>query len=93
VMLKSEAADLIIRLRELNYGITIMNAEGATGKVKVLLSIIKRKDLVEFIHVLNQYNPQTFYTIEEVRSVNEGVFRASSKKHIFRFHQMIRKHK
>lgn len=93
VMLKSEAADLIIRLRELNYGITIMNAEGATGKVKVILSIIKRKDLVEFINVLNQYNPQTFYTIEEVRSVNEGVFRASSKKHIFRFHQMIKKHK
>ncbi len=93
VMLKSEAADLIIRLRELNYGITIMNAEGATGKVKVILSIIKRKDLVEFINVLNQYNPQTFYTIEEVRSVNEGVFRASSKRHIFRFHQMIKKHK
>ncbi|HOY30610.1 MAG TPA: DUF2179 domain-containing protein [Bacteroidales bacterium] len=93
VMLKSEAADLIIRLRELNYGITIMNAEGATGKVKVILSIIKRKDLEEFITVLNNYNPQTFYTIEEVRSVNEGVFRATSRKHIFRFHQMIRKHK
>ncbi|HQI70657.1 MAG TPA: DUF2179 domain-containing protein [Bacteroidales bacterium] len=93
VMLKSEAADLIIRLRELNYGITVMHAEGATGKVKVLLSIIKRKDLVEFINVLNQYNPQTFYTIEEVRSVNEGVFRTSSKKHIFRSLQMIKKHK
>ncbi|HOV11996.1 MAG TPA: DUF2179 domain-containing protein [Bacteroidales bacterium] len=93
VMLKSEAADLIIRLRELNYGINVMHAEGATGKVKVLLSIIKRKDLVEFINVLNQYNPQTFYTIEEVRSVNEGVFRTSSKKHIFRSLQMIKKHK
>ncbi len=93
VMMRSEAVELIAHLRASNYGITILNAEGATGKVKVILSIIKRKDVNDFISILNEFNPQSFYTIEEVRAVNEGVFRTSSKRHIFRLNQMIRKHK
>ncbi|HNW89289.1 MAG TPA: DUF2179 domain-containing protein [Bacteroidales bacterium] len=93
VMMRSEAVELIAHLRASNYGITMLNAEGATGKVTVILSIIKRKDVNDFISILNEFNPQSFYTIEEVRAVNEGVFRTSSKRHVFRLHQMIRKHK
>lgn len=93
VILKNEAPELVAHLKESQYGITILDAEGAKGKVKVIFSIIKRKDVNDFISILNELNPQSFYTIEEVRSVNEGVFRTSSRKHIFNLNQMIRKHK
>lgn len=93
VILRNEANELITHLKTSNYGLTILNAEGATGKVKVIFSIIKRKDVIDFIKIINEFTPQAFYTIEEVRAVNEGVFRTASRKHIFRLNQMIKKHK
>ena len=93
IILKKQAQELIAYLKQQNYGLTILDAEGATGKVKVIFSIVKRRDAREVISAINDFDPHSFYTIEEVRSVNEGVFRTSSRKHIFSLNQMIRKHK
>lgn len=93
VILKNQAPELIAHLKESHYGITILDAEGAMGKVKVIFSIIKRKDVSDFIGIINELNPQSFYTIEEVRSVNEGVFKTSSRKHLINLNLMTKKHK
>lgn len=78
VILTDESPALIERLRADSYGITIVDAIGAKGPVKVLFSIIRRKDIPAFLDILNQYNPHAFYTIEEVKAVNEGVFRKNA---------------
>lgn len=83
IILKRDAQDLVDYLKEQNYGLTILDAEGATGKVKVIFSIIKRKDAQNVISIINQFDPASFYTIEEVRSVNEGVFRTSRRRTLF----------
>jgi uncharacterized protein YebE (UPF0316 family) len=74
VITRKDSSDLVIRLRSLNYGVTELNAEGSTGPVKVLLMVIKRQDTKQVVATIKQFNPQAFYSIEEVKSVKEGVF-------------------
>jgi len=80
VIVKAETAELINELRLQNYGLTIVDAEGSQQKVKIIFSVIKRENVQHFISVINQYNPHAFYTIEDVRSINEGVFKRNRKK-------------
>lgn len=58
-------------LRKRNYGVTIVDAEGMSGTVKILFTIIPRTELDSVLAIIQQVNPQAFYTIEDVRFVNE----------------------
>jgi len=80
---KKDTANLIAHLREANYGVTAVDATGKNGPVQMLFSIIKKKDLADALSIINQHNPQAFYTIEEVQRVNEGYFRAAQKRSFF----------
>jgi uncharacterized protein YebE (UPF0316 family) len=93
VILSIDTHELIDQLKAANYGLTLLDAEGGKGKVKVVFSIIKRKDVKHFVGILNEFSPHSFYTIEEIRSVNEGVFRSSSKRHLLRMNTMVKKQK
>jgi uncharacterized protein YebE (UPF0316 family) len=72
------------RLRDSGYGVTIVNGEGATGAVKLLYTIIKRKDLGKVAGIIHSTHPNAFISIEEVRSAESGIFpgqtRSSEKK-------------
>jgi uncharacterized protein YebE (UPF0316 family) len=80
IIAKTNTNELIQRLREANYGVTIADAEGKDGPVKILFSTMKRKDLQDALRIINQSNPHAFYTVEEVQQVNEGYFRASANR-------------
>ncbi len=93
VILSVDTHELIDQLKAANYGLTLLDAEGGKGKVKVVFSIIKRKDVKHFVDILNEFSPHSFFTIEEVRSVNEGVFRTGSKRQLLRMNFMVKKQK
>ncbi len=93
VILNVETHELIDQLRAASFGLTVLDAEGSKGKVKVVFSIIKRKDVKHFINILNEYSPHSFYTIEEVRSVNEGVFRTNSRRQFQKMNVSVKKQK
>lgn len=80
VVPKSDTTELIAELKSQNFGLTVVDAEGAQQKVKLIFSVIKRENVGHFVSVINHYNPHAFYTIEDVKSVNEGVFRRNRKK-------------
>ena len=82
-ILRKENQDLIDYLNKHNFGLTVVDAAGARGKVKVLFSIIKRKDTQAFLNILYDFEPEAFYTIEDVKTTNEGVFRSSTRSSIF----------
>jgi uncharacterized protein YebE (UPF0316 family) len=80
---KYDTTELINYLKERNYGITSVAAEGSRGPVKVIFSIIKRKDIGDFVSIINRYNPNAFYTIEDVRAVHEGVIHNTPSRSVF----------
>jgi len=80
VILSSESPELIGALKLHNFGLTILDAEGAKGRVKILFSIIRRKEIPLFLNTLHEYHPTAFYTIEDVKEAKEGVFKNSGQK-------------
>jgi uncharacterized protein YebE (UPF0316 family) len=90
---RSDSGNLVNTLRAQNYGITVVDAEGSHGKVKIIFSVVKRENITGFISIINEYNPQAFYTVEDVRSVNEGVFRHDRKPFSVTFGLLKRKGK
>lgn len=76
VMPKKDTTDLIKYLREQGYGVTSVEVEGMKGKIKMLLSIINRKDAKEYINMVHRFNPNAFYTVEDIKSVKEGYFKS-----------------
>ena len=80
---KERIHEFIDVLQKHNYGYTIINAEGSTGELKVIFSIIKRKSLPHLITHINDIDSNTFYTVEEVKSVKKGIFRQPERKNQF----------
>ena len=74
IITRKDASELIEALRSRNYGTTIVDAQGATGSVKLIFTVIKRKDVDDVVSLINHFNPKAFYSMEEVRTANEGVF-------------------
>ena len=74
VITSEDGSDLQNYLRAQNFGVTSVSALGVTGRVRLIISVIKRKDLDAYISIVKQYNPKAFISIEDVRSVQEGYF-------------------
>lgn len=74
IITKKEASELIAALTEQGYGITHHDAHGANNVVSIIHTIVKRTDLAKVEGIIRTYNPKAFYTIEEVKFVNQGVF-------------------
>ncbi len=74
VITQKDATELIEHLREKNYGVTSIDAEGVKGKVHVIYIIIRRHDIVNVAGIISEFNPQAFYTIEDIRLVSRGIF-------------------
>jgi uncharacterized protein YebE (UPF0316 family) len=79
VVPKVDTTKLIRHLRELNFGTSVVDIEGMSGKLKMIFTIVKRKDLKEVLEVIQEHNPAAFVTIEDVRTAKEGYFRVSRK--------------
>jgi uncharacterized protein YebE (UPF0316 family) len=74
IITKEDPTELMKYLRSHEYGVTSIDGTGATGKVKMVFTIIKRQDLLNVVDIIKQFHPNAFYSIEEVKSVAEGVF-------------------
>lgn len=83
VITYKDAHELVINLREKKYTVTVLEAEGVTGPVKLIFLVIKRINSGEVIKLIKHYNPNAFYTIEDVKFVSGGVF-PSFENHNFK---------
>jgi uncharacterized protein YebE (UPF0316 family) len=90
IITKEDPADLMQYLRTHDYGVTSIDGEGATGKVKMVFTIIKRQDLPHVIGIIKQFSPTAFYSVEEVKSVAEGVFPGRRSHGVFSWMDSLR---
>jgi uncharacterized protein YebE (UPF0316 family) len=65
---------LVNALQSLNLGVTLIDAHGSKGPVKMIFTIVKRKDVSTVRELIREVNPQAFYSIEDIRIANQGVF-------------------
>jgi len=74
IITQKEGSELIESLKCGDYGVTYTPAQGAKGPVKIIFTIVKRKDINHVLKIVRKCNPHAFFTIEDVRSVRKGVF-------------------
>lgn len=79
IILSQGGEDLAQRLRSAGYGVTVVNGMGAEGGVKLLYTVIQRKNLDEITNVIKSINPNAFYSVEELRTVESGIFPLPAK--------------
>jgi uncharacterized membrane-anchored protein YitT (DUF2179 family) len=70
--------------------VTSVDGEGATGRVKMVFTIIRRQDLAHVVSIIKQFHPTAFYSVEEVKSVAEGVFPERSSRGVFSWIDSLR---
>lgn len=69
-----DAHELMSMLCSNGFGATLLEGEGSKGKVNIIQSVVSRKSIKEIQQLLDEYDPNLFYSIEDVRSVTKGVF-------------------
>lgn len=90
VFAHERSAELVHTLNGQGYGVTVVEAHGAREKVDLIYSIVKRNELSNVLDVITRFNPKAFYTIEDVKSVNEGIFTPKKPNSIFPFSYVLR---
>jgi uncharacterized protein YebE (UPF0316 family) len=80
IISRREVADLIAMLKAAEYGVTSLDAEGTTGPVKVVLTVIKRKELHNMLTIIKAFDPRAFYSVDEIQTAAAGVFPAAKRR-------------
>lgn len=80
IVTTDESCDAITAyLQSENHGVTCLDARGSRGTVTMILSLVNRSELSRITLGIERINPRAFFSIEDVRYVNEGVFRHRSR--------------
>ena len=72
---QQDATELSEALRAAGWGVTSVRAAGHSGDVSLIFSVIKRADVGQYMAMVEKHHPDSFSSIEEVRSIRRGVYR------------------
>jgi uncharacterized protein YebE (UPF0316 family) len=75
-----DARDLIESLRAAQFGLTLVDAEGATGPVTIILTVIQRRRLGAVVSLIHAFDSRTFYSVEDVQEAAAGIFPTSRSR-------------
>jgi len=60
IIVQDHVEELNSHLRATGYGVTSVDAEGASGTVKLIYTIVRRRDLPEVTSIIHHYHPNAF---------------------------------
>jgi uncharacterized protein YebE (UPF0316 family) len=83
IILTEDGCKLKERLSSCGYGVTVVDGYGVNGYVKIVYTIIRRKDIDNVVSIINQCNSKAFYSVEDARTAKEGVFPMSKTTGLF----------
>lgn len=80
VQIVTEDKTLAEILRSFGYGITIVEGHGKTGPRTVLYATLKRRNLPQFMKIVEEKSDKAFVTILDTRKTRGGFFADVAKK-------------
>jgi uncharacterized protein YebE (UPF0316 family) len=80
IVTTEESTDAIAAFLEAeHFGVTYLDAQGSRGNVRMILTLVNRTDVPRITEHIEKTNPKAFFSIEDVRYVNQGVFRPKAQ--------------
>ena len=71
----------IVRKSDASWRGLQIPAEGSTGPVHIVYTVVKRSEIPDVVGAIQRLNPKAFFLVEDVRSVSEGVFRLTGPRY------------
>ena len=93
IITSKDASELIEFIKSAGYGVTSVNAQGATGQVHIIYTIIKRSNIQDITEIIDRFNPKSFYSIEDIRFAKEGVFPLNKSPYKKNYLNLLRIHR
>lgn len=93
IITRREADELVAALRQAGFGVTNIDAQGELGPVMTIFTIVRRKNLPRVVELIRRYNPNAFYTIEDVRFANSSFMDLAATKRPLARKRMFRQRK
>ena len=90
VFTSDRGMELVTVLNKNGFGATTVEAQGSKEKIFIVYSIVHRNELEKVLNVINCFNPKAFFTIEDIKAVNEGIFHPKRQNNVFQFTNIIR---
>jgi len=84
IISNEDITQLTEALKIRHQGITIVDGQGAMGPVKLIFTIVKRTNKAEVLELIHTHTPNAFYSIEDVKGSEHGVFVEGNKSVIGR---------
>lgn len=79
IFLPKDDMEIGNKLYDEGFGVTTIDAHGKNGDVIVIYTVIKRKDLARAIEIIENCNSNAFYSVEDIKVVNHGIFPKGGK--------------
>ena len=78
VYTKKDGHQLVQLLNKNNFGSTIIKGEGVISEVDIIETVISRKMQRQVRKIIDNFDPDAFYLIEDIRSKQKGIFSLAS---------------
>jgi uncharacterized protein YebE (UPF0316 family) len=72
VITQEDATELIGRLADERFGVTSFGARGLTGRVRLILTVVRRRDVERVVALVREAHPRAFVSVSDVRTASEG---------------------
>jgi uncharacterized protein YebE (UPF0316 family) len=80
IITSRDTTELIAAMKAADYGVTRVDAQGSTGPVQMVFTIVKRKDLGKVIDIIKTFDSKVFYSVTDLHSTAEGIFPLSQPR-------------
>ena len=74
VYTKKDGHELAQLLNKSDHGSTYIKGEGAISEVGIIETVISRKSQKKVAGIIDEFDPNAFYVIEDIRSKQKGIF-------------------
>jgi uncharacterized protein YebE (UPF0316 family) len=82
IITRKDATELLKQLWHSGYGVTNLPGHGESGPVQLIFTVCRRRDLPTVIQLVKRFNPRAFYTIEDVRFVQDNLSYAPVRRRL-----------
>ena len=70
VISHKDAGVLVESLKQAEYGVTAVDAQGAMGPVRVVTTVIRRKELANVLTLVKRFDERAFYSVNELQAAS-----------------------
>lgn len=78
VIYKGDGNGFLEFMEKHNFGFTVFSGQGIQSRVKLLFSVLNRRDIKRVFLAIKKSLPDAFYTVENIKEVKQGIFPQAS---------------